>query len=80
MEYCVMQTLCFSTLFLYLLNSFRVEEAYDPDTPASTVTGLPTGPAPTVNPPDTDRSSFSLERSSFASLYNSEERLVSARA
>lgn len=67
MEYRATQASGFNTLSLYLLNSFKIEEAYDPDTPTSTVTGLPAGPTPKVTPPDTDRSSFSLERSSFAS-------------
>lgn len=80
MEYCLAQALCFNTLLLYLLNLFRDEESSDPDTPTSTVTGLRAGATPTVTPADTDMSFFTLERSSFASLYNSEENLVSARA
>ena len=63
-----------------MLNLFKNELSRDPDTPAVTVNGLPARLTPMVTPADTDLSFFTLEKRSFASSYNSEETVVSARA
>lgn len=80
MGYCATWALCFNTFSLYLLNFFKKAASCDMDTPAVTVTGTPVKPTPVVNPIDTDLSFFTLVRRSYASLYISEEILVSAWA